>query len=98
MKTQSRFGVTIPTNCNCNCWASIKQTDTNEVTLYTNGCEGTYSYFDWYRLDEFNNFPAIFGQENQNQYLTAAEGELIAVLFTGANGCCSVMSNLLRIQ
>lgn len=93
MKAQSRFGVTIPTNCNCNCWASIKQeTDGDPVQLFYEGCDD-YEW-GWYKYDGLGNFPLITGTENDLTYTPTDPSELIFVSFTSPTCCYSITNTI----
>lgn len=92
MKIQSRLGVTIPTDCSCNCWGSIRQETPGDVVhLFHEGCDDFE--WGWYKSDGIGNFPLVIGTENDLTYTPTDANELIAVLFTSPN-CCSVVSNV----
>ena len=96
MKVQSKLGVTIPTNCSCNCWASIKQdTDGDPTVLYQEGCDD-YEWA-WFKYDGVGNFPQIAGTENDLTYTPTDPSELVFVSFTSPT-CCLAISNVLWIN
>lgn len=96
MKIQSRLGVTIPTDCSCNCWGSIKQeADGGPVTLYHENCDD-YEWA-WYKYDGVENFPIITETENDLTYTPTNPSELVFVILQ-TPGCCDYITNTIWVN
>jgi len=96
MKIQSRLGVTIPTDCSCNCWGSIRQETPGDVVhLFHEGCDDFE--WEWCKYDGDEDFPVIPGTANDNTYTPTDPSELIFVVFRKSN-CCDKITNTIWVN